>query len=130
MKMKTKHVMWLALISLVVTPLTLPQLATASEKKGSEVTLKGEVLDLYCYMKHPETATGSEHEKCATSCINRGLPIGFLSDGVVYVVIGSDHESASGMVADFTGKPSELKGVLIEHDGIKSIEVVSIKAVE
>ena len=90
-----------------------------SDETAGQVTLTGEVLDLYCFMKHPATGQGEGHAKCATSCINKGLPIGFLSDGVVYLIIGKDHESAKDMVADFAGTQSVLTGTLVEHDGIK-----------
>ena len=97
------------------------------EKK--EITLTGEVLDLYCYMQHPEDGQGADHAKCATSCINKGLPIGYLSDGVVYLIIGSDHKTAADMVAEYAGRQSTITGMLIEHDGIKAIEIMSIKEV-
>ncbi|MGD8413589.1 MAG: hypothetical protein PVF33_05125, partial [Candidatus Latescibacterota bacterium] len=62
------------------------------DEPSGQVTLKGEVLDLYCFMKHPDSGQGPGHAKCAQSCINKGLPIGFLSDGEVYLIIGKDHE--------------------------------------
>ncbi len=91
-----------------------------------EITLTGEVLDLYCYMQHPASATGPDHAKCAKGCIRKGLPIGFLADGVVYTIIGQDHESAADAVADFAGRKAVLKGKLIEHHGVKAIELISI----
>jgi hypothetical protein len=94
------------------------------------VTLKGEVLDLYCFMKHPDSGQGPEHAKCAKSCINKGLPIGFLSDGEVYVLIGKDHESAKDIVVDFAGSQAVLKGTLVTHHGVKAIEVASIEKAE
>jgi hypothetical protein len=96
-----------------------------------EVTLEGEILDLYCFMKHPEDGQGADHIKCATSCIGKGLPIGFLSGGTVYVILGGkDHASAKDLVAGYVGVQSRLTGLLIEHDGVKSIEVASIAPVK
>jgi len=100
----------------------------AGEKAPSKaVTLTGEVIDLYCYMEHPKSATGLDHMKCAKSCIKKGLPIGFLSKGVVYTIIGSEHQSAANMVVDYAGRQSTIKGKLIEHNGVKAVELVSIK---
>jgi hypothetical protein len=101
--------------------------AEDQEKKeeAKPVTITGEVLDLYCYMDHK--ATGPDHAKCATSCIKKGLPVGFLgADGTVYLIIGKDHEAANTMVADFAGKKSAITGVVKEQGGIKAIELVSI----
>jgi len=94
---------------------------------GKEVTLKGEVLDMFCYMEHPAKGQGPDHAKCAQSCIRKGLPIGFLSDGEVYLIIGKNHESANDLVVDYAGMQSQLTGKLIEHDGVKAIELNKIE---
>jgi len=99
-------------------------------QSGKEVILKGEVLDMYCFMNHPETGQGADHAKCARSCIDKGLPIGFLSGGDVYLLLGAEHESASRMVADFAGVQSLITGRLIEHHGVKAIEVSAIAKAE
>jgi hypothetical protein len=95
--------------------------------QAKEVTLKGEVLDLYCYMKHPMDGQGPDHAKCAKMCMSKGLPIGFLSDGTVYLLLGKEHEPIANDVMDFAGKQSVLTGTLIEHDGVKSIEFIKIE---
>jgi hypothetical protein len=92
-----------------------------------QVALEGEVLDLYCFMKHPDNGQGPEHAKCAKNCINKGLPIGFLSDGEVYLIIGKEHESAKDMVVEFAGSQAILKGTLVNHHGVKAIEIASIE---
>jgi hypothetical protein len=104
--------------------------AFADEPKKEEakaVTLTGEVLDLYCYMEHPENATGAEHMKCAQSCIKKGMPVGFLSaDGTVYLIIGKDHQPVNATLADWAGKKSAITGVVKENKSMKAIELVSI----
>ena len=101
----------------------------AKKEKAAPVTLTGEVLDLYCYMGHPESATGADHAKCASACIGKGLPIGFLTaDGTIYLIIGKDHESANAAVTEWVGKQSTLTGYVKEQKGMKAIELVSIAA--
>jgi hypothetical protein len=95
-----------------------------------QITIQGEVLDLYCFMKHPDNGQGAGHAKCAQTCIRKGLPIGFLSDGEVYLIIGKEHESAKDIVVDFAGSQSVLTGTLVTHHGVKAIEVVSIEKVD
>lgn len=103
----------------------------AEKKKKNVVTLTGEVLDMYCYMSHPESATGAEHAKCANSCISRGLPIGFLAnDGTVYLIIGNDHNPANEMVKGWGGKPSTITGTIVEQKGIKAIDITGISEVK
>jgi hypothetical protein len=106
---------------------------TKMDKKDAKttVTLTGEVLDMYCYMSHPASAVGAEHAKCANSCIERGLPIGFLaSDGTVYLIIGSDHTPANEMVKGWGGKPSTITGTIVEQKGIKAIDITGISEVK
>ncbi len=99
----------------------------AKKAKAAPTSLTGEVLDLYCYMQHPESATGAEHAKCGKACVSKGLPIGFLaSDGTIYLIIGKDHESASTTVAEWVGKKSTITGHVTEQKGMKAIELVSI----
>jgi len=93
------------------------------------VTLTGEVVDLYCYMQHPDDATGAGHAKCAKTCIKKGLPIGFLAvDGTLYTIIGKEHEPVGALVVDLAGTQSTITGVIIEHHGVKAIELVSVGA--
>ncbi|MBI4719880.1 MAG: hypothetical protein HY770_01335 [Chitinivibrionia bacterium] len=101
-----------------------------NNKTNQEVTLVGEVIDLYCYMKHPADGQGPGHAKCAQTCIRKGLPIGFLSNGEIYLIIGkAEHESAKDLVVDFAGMQSRLTGTLINHDGVKAIEITKIEKV-
>lgn len=99
-----------------------------TKKAGKSVTLTGEVLDLYCYMQHPETATGAEHAKCAKSCMAKGLPVGYLVNGKVYTIIGKNHEPVNAMVAEYVGTKSTITGQLIDHHGVHAIELASISA--
>jgi hypothetical protein len=125
------------LLSLVIVS-TFAVMAMAQDAnmdhKGTEkkvVTITGEVIDMYCYMSHPGSATGAEHAKCANSCIERGLPIGFLaSDGTVYLIIGSDHSPANEMVKGWAGKQSAVTGTIVEHKGIKAIDITGIADVK
>ena len=99
----------------------------AKKEEAKPVTMTGEVLDLYCFMDHK--AMGAEHMKCAQSCIQKGLPAGFMAaDGTVYLIVGKDHEPVNATVAEWAGKKSTITGKVLENGGIKAIELVSIAA--
>jgi hypothetical protein len=101
-------------------PATAPAAAAAKP-----VSMTGEVIDLSCYMDHG--ATGMDHAKCAAGCIKKGMPVGFLtSDGVMYVLLGENHEPANAQVADFAGKKSTVTGTVKENKGFKAIMLTSI----
>ena len=99
-----------------------------TENADKTVTLTGEVVDLYCYMKHPDTATGADHAKCAKSCMEKGLPVGYLVKGKLYTIIGKDHQPVNAMVANYVGTTSTITGTVIDRQGMHAIELASIGA--
>ena len=101
----------------------------AKKAEVKPVTLTGEVIDLYCYSEHQ--ASGAEHAKCATSCITKGIPVGFLTaDGTMYIIVGKDHAPANAEVAAFAGKQSTITGKVSEAKGMKTIQLISIADVK
>jgi hypothetical protein len=90
-----------------------------------EVTVKGEVLDMACYLDH--NATGEKHADCAKKCINSGLPVGIKADdGKTYLLIG-EHKPLNSELAQYAGKTITVKGKLSSRDGINMIENAEIQ---
>lgn len=99
-------------------------------KAGEVVTLKGELLDLACYLGSGKT--GPAHRKCAAMCAKGGQPMGILTtDGKVLVIVSS-HESADAFKAaqELCGATVELKGKLMERKGVWGVEVHEVKEVK
>ncbi len=90
---------------------------------AGEETLKGEILDLSCYMS--QGAHGKEHQKCAQSCINRGIPMGLLTEkGEVYLLLENHKQAEAYATAKSNAAETvEIKGTVSEKGGIKSITV-------
>ena len=89
------------------------------------VTVKGEVLDMACYLDH--NATGEKHIDCAKKCINSGLPVGIKGeDGKTYLLIG-EHKPMNSELAQYAGKSITVKGKLSSRDGINMIENAEIQ---
>lgn len=87
---------------------------------GKTETIKGEVVDLMCYLDHG--AKGEKHKGCAAKCIQSGGPVGLLtSDDQVYLVIG-DHKPMNEQLADKAAQTVTLKGKVVERNGMKMIE--------
>jgi len=100
--------------------------ATAGDEKASVV--KGEVLDLSCYLGHG--GMGEGHAGCAAKCIKGGAPVGLLgADGTVYVLF-ADHSDGSPYekVKDLAGKQVEVTGAVASKSGMKGITVHGVKA--
>lgn len=93
-------------------------------KPAEMVTVKGEVLDMACYIDH--NATGEQHAACAKTCIESGLPVGIKGeDGKTYLVIG-EHKSINQMLAPFAAKTITLRGKLVTRDGFNLLENAEI----
>lgn len=96
---------------------------------GKEVTVKGELVDMACFMAHE--GKGKKHAECGKMCVTGGAPLGILTaDGKVYLLV-EDHTSAKAkkpyaqakeMVADTV----TIKGDAYERGGVQAIVVESV----
>ena len=105
------------IVALAVSPLAIGQYGsdTAALK---EVT--GEVVDMMCYVDH--NAVGEKHgESCGAKCIKNGGPVGIVSEGKAYLVVG-EHKPMNDQLADYCGKTITLKGKFAERGGIAMLE--------
>lgn len=117
MKMKSMRLLPLSILAALLAGVgTAAPTAQAAETK----TIKGEVVDLMCYLDHG--AKGEKHAACAKTCIESGGPVGILtSDNTLYLVIG-DHAPMNKTLAPLAGKTVTVKGKVVERDGMKMIE--------
>ena len=98
-------------------------------QKGKAVTVQGEVVDLSCYLSHG--AKGESHAKCATACINKGLPMGILTrDGKLFVVL-EDHANADAVqqLKKFAARTVAVTGVIASRNGVTGIAVQKVGGV-
>src|SRR5438309_7902229 len=51
-------------------------LRAAGEGGGKEVSVKGEVIDTFCYATMG--AKGPSHKQCGIDCAHKGIPVGLL----------------------------------------------------
>ena len=87
-------------------------------------TIKGEVLDMACYLDHG--AHGDKHAACASKCISSGLPVGLkTADGQVYLLIGQ-HKPINDKLAESAGKTISVRGKVASRDGINLLENAEI----
>jgi len=83
-------------------------------------TVTGEVVDMMCYVDH--NAVGEKHgQSCGAKCIKGGGPVGIVSDGKAYLVVG-EHKPINDELAEYCGKSITVKGKIAERGGIAMIE--------
>ena len=124
MKSTTKIKLSVAALALSAG-LALPLLRASAEQATEPQTIKGEIVDLMCYLDHG--AKGEKHKGCATKCIESGGPVGLLSGDHLYLVIG-DHAPMNKELAPKAGQEVTLKGKVVERHGMRMIEKAEIVA--
>jgi len=119
MKRRALYVIAVVLAASVCTAMAQP--------KGQEITVKGEVIDLWCYLEGGDH--GAEHKDCATMCAKAGNPIGILDDkGNIYVVMGlKEHQAGKELLSDKMADTVTVAGTLVKKGGVQVIYVKSVK---
>ena len=100
----------------------------AGMETGSEITIKGELVDSLCYVSM--ASTGAGHKQCAMDCAKAGIPISIVEDGTgkVYTVLPkADKTGYSKDVISKMGDKVTLKGDLYEKGGNKYVTAESVE---
>jgi len=117
--------MKIAVAAIFIAALTVSPLAVAQEHEHDSDTaaskeVTGEVVDMMCYVDH--NAVGEKHgQSCGAKCVKSGGPVGIVSDGKAYLVVGK-HKPINDQLAEYCGKTVTLKGKMAERGGIAMIE--------
>ncbi len=99
----------------------------AASSKGAEETVRGELIDLKCYLD--KGAHGDGHKDCAVACAKGGEPIGLLdSNGNVYVAIGDKaHGSDRDALINRMSETVTVTGKVVKKGGTQVIYIASLK---
>jgi hypothetical protein len=110
--------------ALACTPLAIAQEHEHGSDSAPSKEVTGEVVDMMCYVDH--NAVGEEHgQSCGAKCIKNGGPVGIVSEGKAYLVVG-EHKPINDQLAEYCGKTITVKGKLAERGGIAMIENVEV----
>ena len=133
-----KRAILLTLI-LSIASLCLFAWAAPPDPQGTEVTMQGEIVDLWCYLEGD--LRGLAHKACSSKCARAGKPIGFLDvvdalvdaveDNNLYVLTGvKDYQSVHegrDMLIEKMNEQVEIKGILVKKNGLDMIYVESVE---
>src|SRR5437867_11444902 len=99
-------------VSGVTALLVFGALIAFGQPKGDKVTVKGEVVDLWCYLEGGDR--GADHKTCAIACAKAGNPIGLVTDkDEVYVMMGlKDHQPGKDVLLDKMAETVTVEGTL------------------
>ena len=122
MNRKRKMIFFAGLFTLLLV------LGGLSQVYAQAVTVKGEVIDTYCYALMG--AKGEGHRQCAIDCVKAGIPAGLLEEGTgkVYVLLpNKDKTGLSKGVIDKMGRMATVTGKAHTSGGSNFLTVESIK---
>jgi hypothetical protein len=106
--------------ALAVSPLAIAEEHEHGNDTAASKEVTGEVVDVMCYVDH--NAVGEKHgQSCGAKCIKSGGPVGIVSDGKAYLVVG-EHKPMNDQLAEYCGKTVTLKGKMADRGGIAMIE--------
>jgi hypothetical protein len=116
--------------AIILTACTLltatPIISYAAEPSSGTVTVKGEVIDVACYLESGASGSGTDHADCAKTCISSGLPVGLKGeDGKIYLLIGDD-KPMNDELAKYAAQTVTVKGKAVSRDGVNMIENAEI----
>jgi hypothetical protein len=94
---------------------------------AADLTVKGEVVDIACAMSKHEAGQGAAHASCAMVCAKKGQPVGILTANAIYTVTGDYTANTNAKLLDFISRTVVVTGEVSEKDGVKAINVKSIK---
>jgi hypothetical protein len=103
-------------------PLALAEEPARSETGGSK-EITGEIVDMMCYLDH--NGNGAKHVDCAAKCIKNGGPVGIVSEGKAYLVVG-EHKPMNDELAPLASKTVTLRGKLVSNGGMSMLENAEI----
>ncbi len=121
----------IALILVILAGLSGSQVVSGQDSGEKEVTVEGEVVDMFCYMtRHQGEGKGVKHAACTNSCIRKGGTVGFVSnDGDLYVLLSSTTAPIKTRVMGLGGKKVKITGKEVERDDVEGIMVRKIERV-
>jgi hypothetical protein len=135
LRLKRRHAMRKKLIFvpvavLIGAALVLANRASAGEENAgaaaADVTLSGTVVDTFCYLQNGNHS--AKHTSCSKSCIEKGVPAGFLTDdGTLYMLFNQTPGSVKDKIAGFIDVPAILKGTPMTRGGVKGVQIKSIE---
>jgi hypothetical protein len=93
--------------------------------------IRGEVIDVSCYVMKVEKGRGEAHKTCAIACAKAGEPVGILDEksGKVYLAITSDHSNPADKLIPLMAKTVDATGMIYEKAGVTAIDIKDVKEV-
>lgn len=100
------------------------------KSKAKESVVKGEVVDVSCYLAHGKDGIGDGHKECAAACAKNGGMLGILTkEGMLYVsVLPDDHKTGpNAILMDHVSHNVEATGIVRKKGGVNGIMITKVE---
>jgi hypothetical protein len=83
----------------------------SAQNAGEAMTIRGEVVEVSCFTKGVAQGTGAAHVACAKECVQKGQPLGILTqdDGLIKIT-GDYAANKYAKLVDLIGRRVEVQG--------------------
>ena len=97
-----------------------------AQAPGDVVFIKGEIVDLWCYLK--DGSHGADHKDCAIACTKSGNPVGLVTDtGATYLLMpDKDRHSGRDELIEKMASAVIVEGRCYKRNGIMALYFTSI----
>lgn len=110
----------IVLVSLLVL------LAVSALAATPTVSVKGQIIDTYCYAANGEQ--GEKHAGCGMGCLKNGVPAGLLEGEKVYILLGNgEGKPVPQELKEKVGKTVTVTGHSYTKGGTNFLVVESFK---
>jgi hypothetical protein len=105
--------------------LAMAILGTA-QAPGDVVYIKGEIVDLWCYLK--DGSHGADHKECAIACTKNGNPVGLVTEtGATYLLMpDKDRLAGREELIEKMASAVIVEGRCYKRNGIMALYFTSI----
>ncbi len=94
--------------ALASAPLAIAEEHEHGSDAAASKEVTGEVVDMMCYVDH--NAVGEKHgQSCGAKCIKGGGPVGIVSEGKAYLVVG-EHKPINDQLAEYLWQDNHGQG--------------------
>src|SRR5262245_8258018 len=102
-------------------------IAGLARPKGTRATVKGEVVDMWCYLEGGDR--GPAKRECATACAKAGNPIGIVDTKRNLFLAGGlkDHQPAQALLIGKMNSDVTVTGTLVKKNGVQMIYIDAVQ---
>lgn len=120
MSFSTRNVISLVAAAAFLAALAMPVFA-------ADMTIKGDIVDVGCATDKKHAAKIEDVIACSIAAVKSGDPLGVKTADALYTITGDYAARKNAKLLDFIVKKVIATGEVTEKDGVKTINVKSIK---